>query len=1123
MNKNPKKSMKNLFLMISMFVLSGSLTLYAQTKTVSGMVTSLDGGEPLIGVTVGVKGTTTGALTDVNGKYSISVPQDAATLVFSYVGMKKQEIVISGRNTVDVVLEPDITGLAEVVVTALGISREKKSLGYSTQEVKGESLSQVKTANFMNSLSGKISGVQVQKNQNMGGSTNVIVRGSKSLVNSNQVLYVVDGVPINNAIGKYTDVGLTSNQATASAGYDFGNAAADIDPETIESINVLKGSAATALYGSRASAGVIMITTKKGRILNEGETAPIGISLSSGFTFSKIDKSTFPTYQDQYGAGYGYGDPPDYGLRTKSGSLTTNDPVNDPLVRWVQMTEDASFGPKFDGQPIWGWYSVDPESPWYKQSKPWEYSKNGPITFFETPYTFTNTVAIDKATDFSSVRLSYTNYSGTGLQPNSSLKRNNVTLTGQWNINKKLTVTGTANYIKQNGKGRNATGYNGNIATNFRQWQQTNLDFKELKTAYELTKRNLTWNYLADLSYPYYSNNPYWDAYENYETDSRNRFIGNASVNYKINSWLDAFGRISADTYNELQEERRAVGSVAMRFGIAQVPGQVRSGYIRRDNTFSEYNFDLMLRFNKKFSESFSLNGVLGFNERRTNNTYFYNCTNGGLNVPKVYSLQNTVSALPLPIEVNQMVGVRSQYASVSLGYRDFLFLDGTIRQDYASTLPVNNNKYRYPSVTGAFLFSNIIKADWLSLGKIRLNYAQVGNLAGFDQLKDIYLTNSPMNGPNNQLTASKRNPDLKNERTNSLEAGLEMALFNARAGFDLAVYKTSSLDQIIPLTVSQATGFQNIMINAGEIENKGIEVTFNANPVTAGAFRWDIILNWARNKNKVISLYPGVTNLRLNSGNLQGNVTMNAEAGQPYGVIKGKDYTYDADGNKIIDAETGAPVVTTSSAMPIGNFTPDWTAGMNNSLNYKNLSLSFLIDMQKGGDIWSLDMYYGLSSGLYPETAFINDLGNPVRDPIVWVDEDDPSKGYAPESGGYIIEGVNVSGDGLSTPNKTRVDATNADGFGIGVYPHKEFIYDAGYVKLREVVFSYNIPSKFLGRTFIKGASLGVIGSNLWIIHKSLPYADPESGLSAGNIQGYTTGSLPTTRDFSFNLKLNF
>jgi TonB-linked SusC/RagA family outer membrane protein len=1100
------------------------LSANAQQRTVSGTVTSsVEGEGAMPGVSVGVKGTTTGIVTGTDGKYTLAVPENVTTLVFSYIGMKSQEIVIGNRSVIDVVLEPDILGLDEVVVTALGISRERKSLGYATQEVKGDVISTVKTANFMNNLSGKISGVQIQRNQNMGGSTNVIVRGSKSLVNSNQVLYVVDGVPINNNIGKYTDVGITSSQAATGSGYDYGNAASDIDPESIESINVLKGSAATALYGSRASAGVIMITTKKGRILDEGENAPIGVSLSSGFTFSKIDKSTFPTYQDQYGAGYGYGDPPPFAMRTVTGSLTTNDPVNDPLVRWIQTTEDASFGPEFDGQPVWGWYSVDPESPWYKQSKPYESTKNGPITFFETPLTYTNTIAIEKATDVSAVRLSFTNYNSTGLQPNSSLKRNNVTLNGQWNVNKKLTVSGMTNYIKQNGKGRNATGYNGNIVTNFRQWQQTNLDFQDLRTAYELTKRNLTWNYKSSLDYPIFSNNPYWDAYENYESDSRNRFIGNASVNYKVVDWLDVSGRISADSYYELQEERRAVGSVAMRFGLANIPDRVESGYIRRDNTFSEYNFDLMLKFNKKLGQSISINGILGFNERRTNNTYFSNATNGGLLNPGIYSLQNTRSALPLPLEVNQTVGVRSQYASLSLGYKDFLFLDGTFRQDYASTLPVNNNKYRYPSVTGAFLFSNVIKRDWLSLGKLRLNYAQVGNLAGFDQLYDVYLANSPMNGANNQLAPSKRNPDLKNERTNSLEAGLEMSFFKSRLGFDLALYKTNSLDQIIPLTVSQTCGFSSIMINAGEIENKGIEVTFVANPVTIGSFRWDIAVNWARNKNEVISLLPGITNLRLNSVNLQGGVTVNAEVGKPYGTIKGKDYTYDASGKIIINANSGRPVLTTSAAIPIGNFTPDYTAGISNSFSYKNLSLSALIDIQKGGDIWSLDMFYGLYSGLYPETAFINDLGNPVRDPLVWIDPDDHSQGYAPISGGYIIDGVNVSGDGLSTPNKTRVDATNSDAFGTGLLPHSAFIYDAGFVKLREVVLTYHLPSRLLNKTFIKGVSLSAIGSNLWIIHKSLPYADPESGMTAGNIQGYSTGSLPTTRDFSFNLKLNF
>jgi len=1108
--------MKKTFLLVFILALS-IFSGMAQSRVLTGTVTSSEDGSPIPGVSVSVKGTTMGTISDLNGLYSLTIPTTAKTLVFSFVGMRSLEVAVTTATKIDVTLVPEIIGVDEVVVTALGITREKKSLGYATQEVKGDLVNGVKSSNFVNSLSGKVSGVVVQRNQNMGGSTNVIVRGSKSIQGSNQALYVVDGVPINNNIGKYTAIGETSSQATSGAGYDYGNAASDIDPENIESINILKGAAATALYGSRASGGVIMITTKKGKLAKAGQKEEIGVSLNSSLTVSTIDKSTWVKYQDQYGSGYGYGDPPAFEYRTTTGSYTTADPVKDPLVRWIVTTEDASYGPKFDGQPVWGWYSVDPESPWYKQSKPYEFSKNGPITFFETPITSTNTVAIDKSTEFSTVRLSYTNYYSEGLLPNSSLKKDNFTLNGTWNITKKMTISGAANYIKQKGKGRNATGYNGNIATNFRQWQQTQLDFKELKKAYELTHRNLTWNYNSALNYPIFSNNPYWDAYENYETDERTRFIGNASINYKLTNWLDVFGRVSADSYNELQEERRAVGSVSMRFGILNVPERVTSGYLRRDNTFSEYNYDLMLNFRKKLSESFNINGVLGYNERRTRNTYFSNGTIGGLSIPKVYSLQNSVNPISIPIEVNQIVGVRSHYASVSLGYKDFLFLDGTIRRDYASTLPTENNKYWYPSVTGAFLFSNVLKQDWLSLGKLRLNYAQVGNLAGFDMLFDTYQANTAFGGANNQLPATKKNPNLKNERTNSLEGGLELSFLKNRIGMDLAVYQTNSLDQIMPITVTQNTGFQNILVNAGEIQNKGIELAINATPVKKANFNWDMTLNWAKNKNEVVSLFPGITNLRLNSGNLQGGVTINAEVGQPYGVIKGTDYTYDANGNKIIDPVTGVPVASGSSAISIGCYTPDWTGGIYNSFTYKGLSLGFLIDMQKGGDIWSLDMYYGLSSGLYPETAFTNDLGNPVRDPIIGT----PGN-YGAKSGGYIIEGVNVV-NGVSTPNKTRVNATNADGFGTGALPKSAFVYDASYIKLREVSISYSLPYQLLNRTFIKKVTLSAVGSNLWIIHKNLPYADPESGMTAGNIQGYSTGSLPTTRDFSFSVKLNF
>ena len=1106
--------MKKLFLLFVLFVFVSGYTLLAQTKIITGTVTSsLEREGPIPGVTVVVKGSTIGAITDSDGAYSIAVPTNATTLVFTYIGMKRQEVELGGQSVMNITLEPDMLGLDEVVVTALGISREKKSLGYATQQVDGDAIATVKTSNFMNSLSGKLSGVVIKKNQNLGGSTNVIVRGSKSLQNTNQVLYVVDGVPINNNIGSY------STQATGGVGYDYGNAASDINPDDIESINVLKGSSAAALYGSRASGGVIMITTKKGKQGKNG----IGITLNSNVTFSSIDKSTFPTYQNQYGAGYGqfYGPDGDawFDQRTTSGSTSTTDPTNNPLVDWIPTTEDASYGAKYDGHPVWGWYSVDPESPWYQQSKPWLPAENGAITFFEKPLTFSNSVSIDKGYESGSLRLSYNNYNTTGLMPNSKLNKDNFLVNGSWNVSKRLVVTASANFIKQAATGRNSTGYNDNILSNMRQWAQTNLDYKDQQTAYELTKRNLTWNYNAGLNYPIYTDNPYFQRYQNYQNDTRIRTIGNMAATYKVFEWLDIFGRIAADSYSEFQEERRAVGSIATAFGVSRT--NQKSGYLRRDNSFSEYNFDIMLNFKKRLSDSFNLNGFIGTNERRTNSSYMTSSTNGGLFVPGIYSLQNSLSPLPYPIETIQKIGVRSQFASVSLGYKDFLYLDATARQDYASTLPGKHNKYFYPSVTSAFIFSELVKNEWLSFGKIRLNYAQVGNLAGYDQLIDTYVVNTPMNGANNQLPNTKKNPDLKNESTNSLEAGLEASIFKGRLGMDLALYKTNSLDQIMPVPISQTTGYGFLMVNSGEIENKGIEVVLTGTPFIMGDFRWDIAVNWAKNRSEVISLYPGISNLQL--GAFQGGVTLNATLGEAYGAIKGYDYTYDNAGNKIISAVTGLPVKSKTATEIIGNVNPDWNGGVSNTLTYKNIALSFLVDVQKGGDIYSLDMYYGMSSGLYPETVITNDLGNPVRDAISGA----PGE-YDASSGGYIIQGVNVVRDASgiitsSSPNETRVDATTADGWGYAVEPHRAFIYDASYVKLREVALSYYLPNRLLQNTFIKGASIGFVGSNLWILHKNLPYADPESGLAAGNIQGYSIGSLPSTRDFSFNVKLNF
>jgi len=797
--------------------------------------------------------------------------------------------------------------------------------------------------------------------------------------------------------------------------------------------------------------------------------------------------------------------------------------------QWVVTSEDASYGAPFDPSlNVYQWNAVDPESPYYMQATPWVAAENGPITFFNKSQTYTNSVAVENSFDKGNYRLSYTNYKNLGIVPNSSLKRNNILMNGTWKVNNKLTVGGSANYIQTNGKGRNGTGYNDNYMGSWRQWFQTNVDIQQQKDAYFSTHRNTTWNYADPTNAtPIFWDNPYWMAYENYETDSRSRFIGYMTVNYKLTDWLDIFGRASTDFYSALEEERKAVGSIPGRWGLGTgadgSTGQqdgVPSGYLRRDYYSEQNNYDIMLNVNKDLSSNLNLKAILGTNINRQVFNRTISATNGGLAIPRLYSIQNSYEAIPYPREYASKIGINGIYASASLGYKNFLFLDGTIRRDHSSTLPEDNSIYYYPSVSGSVIFSELVKQQWLSFGKVRLNYAQVGSSAGFDQINDVYNIQTPFNSPISATNTTKKNPDLKPERTNSIEAGLEMYFVNRRAGFDLAFYKTNTTDQILPLAVSSATGYIYKNINAGEIQNKGVELALNFVPVKTSNFQWDLSINWSKNINEVISLYPGIDNLQL--GSFQGGITINATVGQPYGMIQGIDYVYEG-GQRVINKDNGRYIKTSTSNNNLGKVSPDWKGGILNSLTYKNWRLTALVDISQGGHIWSLDMYYGLATGMYPETAGTNDLGNPVRNPLEMNVAGDPTQGYGETSGGFINEGVNVLADGTVQKNITRIAASNYGSFGYLRIPDKEFAYDASYVKLREVSVSYSLPASMLQKFFIKGIDLSIVGSNLWIISKHLPYADPESGLGAGNLMGYSTGSLPTTRDIGFNIKLTF
>ncbi len=1056
-------------------------------KTVSGTVSDETG--PLPGVSVLIQGTITGTETDFNGKYIIQA-DSGDVLQFSHVGYDDVFKTVGASNVINIAMTGDNL-LDEVVVTALGISRDKKSLGYATQEIKGEDLSSIKSGNFINALSGKASGVHVRKNNNMGGSTNVVIRGNASLTQSNQALFVIDGVPVSNTNTN------TAGQGQARGNYyDYGNAASDINPEDIESMNVLKGAAASALYGSRAANGVIMITTKKGK-----KSKGFGVTVNSSVTTGSVDKSTFADYQTQYGAGYGhyYSGPDDYWyLEDINGDGDDN--------QVVVYTEDGSYGAPFDPNLlVYQWDSFDPDSPNYRIATPWVNAENGPITFFEAPLTLTNSVSLDKGLDDGSFRINYTNFDQKGLMPNSSLKKHNFSMSGTVKLKEKLTASGYANYIKTNGLGRSSTGYNDNIVGMFKQWWQTNVDLQQQRDMYFATNRNVTWNPASSDagSVPIFWDNPYWTRYENYQDDTRNRFIGNVSLTYDLNDWLSVTGRVASDTYAELQEERRANGSVPTSFGVSR--GNVDSGYGKKEIQNTESNFDLMFNYDKDLSEMFNLKGILGTNIRRNHFQSTYASTSGGLSVPRLYSLQNSKGPLPLPVERDQKVGVDGIYASASLGYNDLLFLDGTIRRDHSSTLPTDNSTFYYPSVAMSFVFSKLLSNDFVSFGKIRANYAEVGNSAPFDFLYDSFVVNTPIGTPSTSVGNTKKNPNLKPEITKSIEVGLEMNFLKNRLGFDVAYYKNNSVDQIFGVPVSTATGYTSKILNAGEIENRGIELTLQGKPVKTEDFNWNINVNWSQNKNEVISLVEGIENLQL--GSFQGGVTINARVGEPYGVIQGTDYTYHENGERLVDESSGQYIKTATSDQVIGDTNPDWLMGISNSIRYKNLSFSFLVDFQQGGSIFSLDNYYGQATGLYAETAFINDLGNPVRD-------------YIADGGGVINPGVNEDG----SPNETRIrtDRFGAWGYRRGL-PDAKFVYDASYIKLREVALTYDIPNRLMSKTFISAMSLGLTGSNLWIISKDLPHADPESGLSAGNLQGYSTGSLPSTRDFGFNIKLQF
>lgn len=802
-------------------VLSTGMAL-AQT-TVTGKVVSQEDGEPVIGASIKIEGTKTGTVTDVDGNFSLVAPSGNAKLVISYLGMKSQKVV--AKSKMKIVLEGEDNTLNDVVVTALGVSRQKKALGYAVTELKGDEMlkSRGGLSNPVNALQGKVAGLTISSSAgSMGGSSKVLLRGANSLSGSNQPLFVVDGVPIEGGDNNSTET------QRGGGGYDYGNLIQDINPDDVENISVLKGASATALYGSRASNGVIMITTKRAK-----KSAGLGVEFSSSVGFETVTK--LPKLQSQYGGGYGYAG--DYAYGDDGDDMGTAT-INGKEYLIPDYGQDESWGPKLDGRQVLSWYDLltwkNNGSVGDPTTSAWSPASSDYRDFFKTGVSYTNNIAVSQSYDNSSFRISYTNTSLTGYLPNSSQYKNALNVTGNiMSPDKKLNVFTSVNYFNNRTKGRQDTGYgDNNIMVKFTQWGQRQLNMNELESLYKNPDGSqASWNIggIDDTTIQFH-NNPYWSRYMNYENDSRNRVYGNVGFSYQIIPQLKFQYKANLDFWVDKQYERNAVYS------------QELSKYKEISRQQYELNHEFLLMYNQIFGD-YSISANVGANIMRNHYEYVYGLTQGGLAIPEYYNLANSLQAAKA-YNYKRVKGINSLFGDITLGWKNMLYLEATIRGDKSSSLPSSNNTYVYPSVTGSWLFSELLKdkAPWLTYGKVRLGFAKVGNDTDPYQVLSTYTqyTNIDSSTPGYRLPNTLNNADLKPESTTSYELGLEMAFLDNRLGFDVTYYQTNTKDEILPLSVSGTTGYIYKMINSGEIENKGIEVAVHATPVKTRDFEWN-------------------------------------------------------------------------------------------------------------------------------------------------------------------------------------------------------------------------------------------------------------------------------------------
>lgn len=1028
-----------------------ALPALAQDRTVTGKVTSADDGSTLPGVSIQMKGTTRGTTTDSDGNYSLTNVPANATLVFSFIGTATQEVAVGNQTTLNVQLRSDASQLSEVVVTAQGIERDRRSLGYSTQDVRGEALAQRSETNVLNALQGKLAGVNITPSSGApGASTNINIRGITSFNGSNQPLIVVDGVIFSNDVNQNpsTDNTLFSAQSP--------NRLADINPESIESINVLKGPAASVLYGSRASAGAIVITTKTGRNL-KGKTE---VTVNSSFNVQNV-----------------YGLPP---LQNEYGQGTQNNFVN---------TSGNSWGPKFGG-------SLTEVTNLQGQVVPYRAYPDNVKDFYNQGSVWQNSLNIASGDERRNYILSVGNTLQKGIVPNSKFDRTNVQVGGESKLQNGLKLSSTVTYVKT---AQNGTPV-GNGGSAFGQITRIPRSFDLAGAPYQDAQGR-------SIYYSTTQNHPLWSAYNETMKSQVDRVFGNFQAGYDITNWLNVAYRVTGDTYTDRRKMNFAIGS-------ARGP----AGQVIEDMFFrSELNGDLLINAHKDdlFLEGLTANLLLGnnINQRRTQNTTL---SAQQLTIPGFNNVSNG-SVFTASQEQSTMRRLVGYYGQLSLGYQNYLFVELSGRVDQSSTLPKANNTYFYPAASVSFVPTDAFKlsSDVLSYAKVRASIARVGRDADPYLLNSVFVASSygnnaanitfpisvggaslPGFGPSSRIG----NNNLTPEFVRSFEVGLNVGLFRNRASLDLAYFDTRSTNQIFNVSVSNSTGYDTRTTNVGALSNKGIELVLNTTPVRLqNGFKWDLVLNFTRIRNKVEEIAPGVTQSPI-TGNAFIGINPSIVVGQPYGVIVGTANARSPQGEYLINPNTGL-FVPGIAGQVISNPNPNWTAGLNNTFSYKGLALSILFDTRQGGQLYSFGAV---------------DLRGQGHLAVTGHDRDQPR--ILPG----VIETTNADGSKTYTPNNIQV-SSQTYWANLGGLASEAAVFDATVYRLRELALNYSLPANLIGKTPFGGVTIGVSGRNLWFYAPNY-FGDPETNTQgAGNIQGLDLNGIPNTRNYGVNLRFTF